>query len=84
MKISIQAEGHNINLRLPTRMIFSKTVARIVNFSGRKYAGEGMDSITPEQMDALFAEFRRIKKMHGSWELVDVESADGEKVNITL
>lgn len=84
MKISVQGGGYNINLRLPTRMIFSKTVARIANYTGRKYAGEAMDGITPEQMDALFAELRRIKKKHGSWELVDVESSDGEKVNIIL
>ena len=84
MRIRVQAEGRNINIALPTCMIFSKAVARIANTAGRKYAGDAMAQITPEQMDALFAEFRRIKKKYGSWELVDVESAGGEKVKIIL
>ena len=32
----------------------------------------------------LFAEFRRIKKKHGTWVLVEVESADGDLVNVIL
>ena len=43
-----------------------------------------MKDISPEALTALFAEFRRIKKKHGSWELVDIESADGGLVKVIL
>ena len=35
-------------------------------------------------MHAICEELRRIMKKHGSWELVDFQSADGEKIRITL
>ena len=48
----------------------------------KKYAPER--GISAKQIDALFAEFRRIKRRYGRWELVDVESADGQIVKIIL
>lgn len=84
MKIQIRGSEHNLTLILPTRMLFSRTVVRLANHFGRKYAGEAMAQLPPEALDALFAEFRRIKKVHGAWELVDVQSSDGESVRIIL
>lgn len=84
MKIQVKDDGHSFSIVLPTRMIFSKTVARIVNCAGRKYVSEEMEKIPPEAMEAIFAELRRVKKQYGSWELVDIQSADGDRVNITL
>ncbi len=84
MKISVQGDGHNINLLLPTRMIFSKTVLRLLKVSARFMPEEALEQIPIEKLEPLFAEFRRIKKKYGSWELVDVQSADGEKVKIVL
>lgn len=43
-----------------------------------------MKNLSAKQLDALFAEFRRIKKKHGRWELVDVESSNGDLVKIIL
>lgn len=84
MRILIQGEGHNLNLVLPTRMLFSKTVLKLVNRTGRKYAGEALEKIPPEALDAIFAELRRVKDQYGSWDLVDMESADGKKIWIRL
>lgn len=84
MRIRIKGDGHNFCLCFPTRLIFSKTVLRLANHFGRRYAGEAMATIPPGALDALFAEFRRIKKAHGSWELVDVQSSDGDSVQIIL
>ena len=84
MKIQIKGGGHNLTLLFPTGLIFSKGTVWLANHVGRRYAPEAMANIPPEALAALFAEFRRIKKQNKSWKLVEVESADGEKVNIIL
>ena len=84
MRIYIKSEEHNINLRIPTNLIFSSFVAKIAQF-GLRYAPEDVPNIPPEAIEALFAEFQRIKKKYGHWELVDIETASGaEVVKITL
>ena len=50
---------------------------------GRAYSQNAPD-IPPEAVDALCGEIRRIKKKHGSWDLVEVLSNDREAVKITL
>ena len=84
MKIHIKSENQNLRFRIPTGLIFSPLVARLGCRYGLQYAGDAMKDISPEALIALFAEFRRIKKKHGSWELVDIESADGGLVKVTL
>lgn len=84
MKIRIQSGEKKFTVPFPTCLVFSRGSAWIANHIGRRYAGDAMKEIPPEAMDALFAEFRRIKSKHGSWELVNVQSADGDIVKITL
>ena len=84
MKIVIQNDGRNITLRLPSALIFSKGSVWLANTLGRKYAPEAMSDIPPEALAALCAEFRRMKKRYGSWELVDVSAADGARVSVIL
>ena len=79
MKIQVKSENRNINLRIPTNLIFSPLVAKLTKF-GLRYAPDAAQSISPEAMEVLFAEFRRIKKKYGSWELVDLETEDGTEV----
>ena len=43
-----------------------------------------MKNIPPEAVEALFTEFRRIKRKYKNWELVKIEGADGSIVDITL
>ena len=81
MKIQLCGDGHKMSLVLPTRMILSKTVLHLV--SGSKYAPEVLANIPAETVESVFAELRRIKRVHGSWELVDIESSDGDSVKIT-
>ena len=84
MKIQIRNKEFGFFIPLPTNLVFSKGTAWLANHFGRKYAGDALKDIPPEALDALFAEFRRIKKKHGTWELVEVESSDGDRVRITL
>lgn len=84
MKIQVKGGGHNIKLLFPTGLVFGKGTVWLANHFGRRYAEDVMKDIPPEALDVLFAEFRRIKKTHGSWELVDVESSSGERVKVIL
>ena len=69
---------------LPTGMIFSKTSAKLANTVGRKYAPEALEGISPEALETLCTEIGKLKKRYGTWELVKVESANGEIVEIVL
>ena len=84
MKIRIKSDGTNLNLVFPTRLLIGKTVVKIANTIGRRYASEALEGIPPEALEILCAELRRIKKKHGSWALVDVRSAGGEIVQVIL
>lgn len=84
MKIQIRNKEFGFVIPLPTNLIFSKGTVWLATGIGRKYAGDAIKDIPPEALDKLFGEFRRIKKRHGIWELVEVESASGERVKITL
>ena len=44
----------------------------------------GLENLPPEAAERIVAELRNIKDTYGSWELVEVCSADGENVKITL
>lgn len=69
---------------IPTCFVFSRAVAWLGVRYGLRYAGDSMKNLTPNQLESLFAEFRRIKKKHGRWELVNVESSNGDLVKIVL
>lgn len=84
MRIQVKDEDTNLNIILPTMLVFSKGTVWLANHFGRKYAADAMKDIPPEGLDRLFAELRRIKRKYGSWDLVEVESADGERVRIKL
>lgn len=84
MRIHLKSGDQNIRMVFPTGLIFSKAVAWLGVRYGLRYAGDSMKNLTAEQIDLLFAEFRRIKKKHGRWELVDVESSNGDLVKIIL
>lgn len=84
MRVQVRGDGHNLNIILPTRLVFSRCMVWLANTVGRKYAADAMENISPEALEALFAEFRRIKSQYGAWDLVDVESADGDRVLVRL
>ena len=84
MKIHVKSEEQNLRILIPTGWLFSPLVARFVYRHGSQYAGDAMKDISPEAWEALFAEFRRIKKKYGKWELVNVESSNGDLVKVIL
>ena len=84
MKISVQGEDRNIHLSLPTSLIFSKPSAWLAVTAGRHYAGDAFPDLSVEDMERLLSELRRIKNKHKDWCLVEMESASGSHIRITL
>ena len=84
MKIIIKSNKQNLKFYFPTRLIFSRTAARIANIVGRKYASDTMSAISPEALETLCTELGKIKKCYGKWDLVDIESSDGSIIKIIL
>ena len=84
MRIRIKSGAKNINLVLPTKLIFSAPVAWLGFVVGRTYVPDAMTNIPPEAMQAIFRELRNTKERYGSWDLVEVSSASGEQVLIRL
>ena len=83
MKVHVQGGGHNIHIGLPTGLIFNRYVLRFA-LRNIRLDGVAFHGLSRKQADALALEMRRIKKKHGSWTLVEVCSADGEQVTVTL
>lgn len=99
MKIRIKGDGHSFCIGIPTGLIFSKPsvwlylkIARKTCAAAGRYVPEHAEELTENWLDklpdeAVFAiceELRRIKRKHGTWELVNVESSSGDLVKITL
>lgn len=84
MKIQIREDDRNFTLLLPTGLVFGRPSLWLINSVGRKYAPDALASIPQDTLEALWAEMRRIKRKYGRWDLVEVDSADGEYVKITL
>ena len=78
MKIQIQNDEQNLCIRLPSALAYSSLTGWIGEKCVRRYT----DYDIP--LKALFRELRRMKRLHGSMTLVEVDSADGEHIRITL
>ena len=83
MRIRIKSDERNLNLVFPTNLLIGKTVVKIANTIGRRYT-DALEDIPPEALEIFCAELRRIKKKYGAWELVDIESSEGDIVQIVL
>ena len=83
MRIRISGTEHAFHITLPTALIFSRFGFRLV-MKSVKVNGDRLSTLSPEAADRLARELKRIKKKHGTWTLVEVQSAGGEYVTVTL
>ena len=99
MKIWIDSGSRRFTIGIPTGLIFSKPsvwlylkLAKKNLTVAERYMPDDVDvsfnslfdKLPEEAVYAICDELRRIKRKHGSWELVNVESSDGAQVKITL
>ena len=80
MKIQIGKNGKDITLRLPTGLILN----RFVIHKALEKAGGEEAGLSREDTARLLDEISRIREKQGSWLLVEVDSADGEHVEVVL
>lgn len=87
MKIDITTdEGKRIFLWFPTRLLLNRlTVVIGVAYINKSKRDFGVPKLKYSQVFPLVKEIHRQRRIQGrKWTLVDVVSADGEKVKITL
>lgn len=87
MKIDIKSsERRRILLWFPTRLILNRLTASIfVSKINKENKESGAPKITVRQFMPLVREIHRCRRRRDEkWVLVDVKSADGERVKIVL
>jgi hypothetical protein len=85
MRIKVKSDdGKKINLIFPTWFVFSDLGARIAAKVISRNAEPHEFNLSGKDLSRLMAELRKIKKKYGRFELVDVQSAEGDTVKIVL
>lgn len=83
MRIQVKSKDANLDIPLPTSMLTSPMVSRIVLKAVRKKE-EDLSWLTPELVEGLQKTLKSWIRRNGHFMLVEVESADGEIVKIKL
>lgn len=79
MKILIQSRERTLRIPLPTGLVLSPL---FLGLAFRNFSANG--SLPPEATRLVSAELRRVRAEYGTWELVDIHSADGTRIKIVL
>jgi len=81
MWIKIKAEGYRFTIPLPIGIIANGFTASLVESRIKKYAPVPFSGV---QLFPLLRELKQAKKMFPKLTLVDVKTANGQRVIITL
>jgi len=84
VRIKIKSDDKNINLYFPTRLLLNKLTARIAANAINSNSETNNLKLSAKDLEKIFAEINRIKRKYPKLELVNVESASGETVVISL
>jgi len=75
-----EADGHKIDIKIPTGLVLNQLTVGIAAKACKKNGVE----ISNKQLLQLVKVAKDYKKGHPDWKLVEVESSDGEYVEIIL
>ena len=89
MRIKIRTQDVKFTILLPGLLIFNSLTASLASRIINKHICKNTDGSIKPKIDPVTArhlihELNRIKRKHGRFTLVDVESADGDIVKIVL
>lgn len=85
MKVYVNdSDGTNINLRIPTGLLLNRITTTILFKILNTVPGVPDLPLTKEQAFLLLKALKDYKKSHPGWKLVEVHSADGDVVEITV
>ncbi|MGN1002915.1 MAG: hypothetical protein ACI4PC_09100 [Oscillospiraceae bacterium] len=76
-----EAEGRGVNIVLPSRLVLNSLSARAAASLVSRKTGVSIPGSAAAEMIRAINRFRR---RHPDWCLVEVDSADGERVRIKL
>lgn len=77
MKITVKSDDINLFIPLPTSLACSGFVAKI---AAKHTDGE----LSAEQLSRIFKELKKYRRRNGPIRLVEIDSADGEKIIVSL
>lgn len=72
--------GHDIRLHLPTGLLLNRVTAAFASRFLAKYSVP----VTGEQLRAFLQVLKDFKRTHPQWVLVEVQSANGEWIEIRM
>ena len=81
MKIEIKDEKKKIVINIPTRILFSRFGLLIIKINDKE---KRFRNLRGRDMKRIRKEIYRMRKLHGDWSFLEADSADGDKVRITL
>lgn len=82
MKIIVRTKEKKFRLWLPGSLLYGRISARIAIAVITKHAPDC--GIPPKEMSLLLAALRDFARTHPGWQLVDLQSHDGDIIKITL
>ena len=80
MKITVRSEEVNLCIPFPTAIIFNDLTAGIAP----RFLSEHGLNVTPQQARKFMRAIRKFKRRHRDWVLCEVQSADGDYVEVKL
>lgn len=80
MKIVVKEKDHNFRLRFPTGLVLNRVTAAVICRELKKY---GL-TLTYKQAVVFVTVLNTYRRAHREWNLVEVQSANGESVQIKL
>lgn len=84
IKIKAKDENKHINILLPTSLVCSNLTAIIAHKAITSKVEKEQFSISRKDLARIMWMLRSLKKKYGKLELVDIVSADGDIVKISL
>ncbi len=83
MRIKVQAEGRHIYVPIPSWLLFNSLSAYLCHRFAASHIN-AVSGLTYEQLRVLFHMLKRSRKKLNGTPLVDVESGNGDKVQVYL
>ena len=84
MRIYIKSPERTLRLRIPTRLALNNLTAQIISKQVKKHVEEPGSKYSSIDFRRLFRTIHQIRRKNHGWNLVEIESADGEIIKIKL
>ena len=82
MKIIVRTKEKKLRLWLPGSLLYGRISARIAIAAITRYAPDC--GVSPQMLAAILTALRDFARTHPGWQLVDLQSHDGDIIKITL